>query len=226
MKTKIVLIAGMAIATHAFAGTVYDSGTATGTNGDGWGNSANGQTAIADFSLSSATNVQSFTMTMLADFGGNVATSTDVQWAIYSRTGTVVSALMGSGSAFGLTSSNVVVTGNLFNVYDVTVNVGGLNLAAGDYYLSTARDDDTFFAFWAFTGAPDGDTFALNNTNGVLGQAGNLPDPFINNVDTFDAVDYAFTIDGNTVNVVPLPPAAFAGLGILGCMGAYQRIRR
>ena len=35
-----------------------------------------------------------------------------------------------------------------------------------------------------------------------------------------------FNMTENTVSVVPLPPAAFAGLGMLAGLGAYRRIRR
>jgi len=35
-----------------------------------------------------------------------------------------------------------------------------------------------------------------------------------------------FNMTGSTITVVPLPPAALAGLGLLAGMGAYRRIRR
>jgi hypothetical protein len=37
---------------------------------------------------------------------------------------------------------------------------------------------------------------------------------------------YHLDITGNVVTVVPLPPAALAGLGLLAGMGAYRRIRK
>ena len=36
----------------------------------------------------------------------------------------------------------------------------------------------------------------------------------------------SFSMSDNNVNVVPLPPAAFAGLGMLAGLGAYRRIRK
>jgi hypothetical protein len=203
---------------------LYDSGTATGDAGDGYAIFGYGG-GVADFSLGSATSVTSFTLTILS-LTGAPAASTDVDWAIYSRTGTLVASLESSGSATGLTGSNFVSTGSLFDVYDVTVSVGALSLAAGDYYLATQRANTDAYAFWAFTGAVDGDTSAIGNASTAFLQAGDLAATNILPGFGFGDVDYAFTINGNTVTVVPIPPAAFAGLGLLGCMGAYRRIRK
>jgi len=226
MKRNIVLFAALALSTQAYAATVYDSGVANGDGAGGFSSSISGQTGVADFSLSSATSLQSFTISLVTG-NGTPATSTNVQWAIYSRSGGVVSMLEGSGTANGLSSSNLVIIGGNsgyddfdYDVYDVTVNVGGLNLAAGDYFLSTARDNNQNQAYWATTGGVDGDFGAMTNTLGAFGQTSDISGTAQTNN------DYAFTLDGNSITVVPLPPAALGGLAMLAGLGAYRRIRK
>jgi hypothetical protein len=221
MNLKILCVTAFAVSSPTFAGSVvFSTSAASGDTGDGGASFIT--TGIADFTLSEDSNVKSFTMTMLANFDGVAATSTDVMWAIYSRSGGVVGAFQASGTKNGIGSSNYVVTGSNFNVYDVTVEIDSeLILSAGDYYLATQRQDDTNFAFWAFSDSVDNDIGALFNFDGVFAQSGDITGSF-----EFPTTDYAFSINGNTITVVPLPPAAFAGLGILGCMGAYRRIRK
>jgi hypothetical protein len=222
-KLSTCLFGGALIATGltspAIADSVlYDTGIATGNGGDGWGTDNYG-TGIADFTLGSAVTVNSFSMTLI---GNSTSAAVDVSWAIYSRSGDSVVSLLGSGFFAGLTTSNPVNTGT-YPVYDVSVNVGGLNLAAGDYYLATQRDNANSDAFWAYVAAPDGSRGSLANNSTYNTLSGDL---FANDTLLNQSVDYAFKINGSTITVVPLPPAAFAGLGILGCMGAYRRIRK
>jgi len=221
MNLKIFCVTAFAVSSPTFAGSVvFSTSAASGDLGDGGGSFIT--TGIADFSLSEDSNVKSFTMTMLATSAGVAATSTDVMWAIYSRSGGVVGAFKAGDTKNGIGSTNYVVTGSNFNVYDVTVEIDTeLILSAGDYYLATQRQDDTGFAFWAFSDSVDNDIGALFNFDSVFAQSGDITGSF-----EFPATDYAFSINGNTVTVVPLPPAAFAGLGLLGCMGAYRRIRK
>jgi len=219
----VFVLSSFVVSTQALASSVvFSTSSASGDLGDGGGSFFADVTGVADFSLSADATVKSFTMTMLATSAGVAATSTDVMWAIYSRSGGVVGSFLASGSKNGIGSTNYVVTGSNFNVYDVTVEIDtALILTAGDYYLATQRQDDTGFAFWAFSDSVDNSIGAIGNFDGVFGQSGDITGAI-----EFPDTDYAFSINGNTIVVVPLPPAALAGLGLLGCMSTYRRIRR
>ncbi len=122
---------------------------------------------------------------------------------------TTMNVAAGFNTGFGLQYTSVNESG----IVEIYAGLNGTGALLGSLNLvplgAGAGDPNGTFSNWAHVGV---DFMGLAHSvvfGGVADQIG------------FDDVTF-----GTSVNVVPLPPAAFAGLGLLGVMSAYRRIRR
>jgi len=180
--------------------------------------------AIAASAMSGSIAVADFVTFDLVWEGGS-SSSASATGSVTIDTSTSIIA-NGGGYAFG------PLAGSPF--MDFTMTVVG---AAGGNGTFTQANGDFDFAFWISTGPLDLSTNLVGQAGlvdmNVGGSAPGTPyalGPFTieinrNGVGGSDVLRLS-SMTANTITAVPLPPAAWAGLGLLGVMGVGRRLRR
>jgi hypothetical protein len=119
---------------------------------------------------------------------------------------------------------------------DMAADSGNGSADAGAVGSFTVATDTTMLLSWdvsfahiIFNDVSTGPVLNLNPSD----EAGSIEFTFLSGTTyTVEVTLFSFgsgppsTFTMNTVNVVPLPPAAFGGLAMLAGLGAYRRIRR
>ena len=153
-----------------------------------------------------------FGLTVTDAYGGSASAAFDAH-------GFSVSATAGNYSVYTFATMNTeaffTVDENMAVRFDWDLSANSPYTSQNDNFLqvfnSTTMSFENIFSF----SLPDSGSFSLTL------EAGNqyYIKSYISS--TFDGQSSSFS-----VSVVPLPPAAFAGLGMLAGLGAYKRIRR
>lgn len=179
--------------------------------------------AAAEFNwLSSSDNFTHLSGNMMQYF------NTGSGWSEYSSDGASYSSMTGTDFALSM----------------ATNSDGANDFARADHFNGVYFEvtEDTAVDFeWDFSGSNSSSYFALigpvvglNNDGGAVSGSFSLDliagDVYWIQASVFsrDGNGLSFfnmTVD-NSVSVVPLPPAAIAGLGMLAGLGAYRRVRR
>lgn len=141
------------------------------------------------------------------NFGNEPSPSTIMFFLTGSATTMNVAA--GFDTGFGTEYVSVNDTGTI----EVYAGLNGTGALLGSFAMSAngtaSGDPNGTFNIWAHAGVAFAGTAHSVLFIGVANQIG------------FDDVTF-----GSSVNVVPVPPAAIAGLGMLAGLGAYRRVRK
>lgn len=124
-----------------------------------------------------------------------------------------------------------------FVFYEITSSTSGVDVEGtsweisfnGGAFYNASLGDATFLDYSALS-VENVNQIAFNLTDFGLNVGDTLTSVMVRNIDSGNGTsdpDFIFGALGSTLTVVPLPPAAFAGLGLLaGCAGVRQYRRR
>lgn len=197
--TAAALTLGLALATQASAAALVDNGPDTGIDAF---------TINTGFSVTNAftlTAPATLTRALFSNWLSPGDTASSVDWAITTLNfGGVVEA---SGTGASLSSSSPVTNGYGFSVYTQTIDLGGVALGAGTYWLQLSNLNVTNGAagFWGVSGTSTTDAYQ-NDGSSVYP---------LNSLDPLSHSN-AFQINPSTVpEPATLSLMGLAGLGFL-----------
>lgn len=151
-KTFAAAILAMCVVGAASATVVYESGT------DGSFVAGNNpftyQLVTQKFSLANQANVNSLTYNAYTT--GSTVPVTNVLVDFFAASGNAPGSLLFSGN-FSVANSSVIGTDGYYNFTDYTVNMGSVNLAAGDYFVGLQVSPNQWDQHWSIV--------SWNNTN-------------------------------------------------------------
>lgn len=203
IKSIVTLCCLLVINTSALAGIIYENAYTGG--GGNYHFSFNGDSTIGaeNFTLIDDSIIQTISFTAHT----NSQLPIDISWWIYSDIGNLPGSSLFSGTNANYTSS-VIAPYQTGGIRDYSINVGSLNLLAGNYWIGFSPNGIDGRIHWSFSGTGDGLS--------ALKQNGSWSSPY-------PGGNMAFRIEGmQGVDSIPEPPM----LAILGLALAGLTLRR